>query len=97
MANWEFEFEWDLVKEIDNINKHNCTFIESVESFADPHGIQLLDVKHSDLETRFYWIGKTSSDRILTTWFTKRDRKIRIIGSAEWRKFRRLYETTKIE
>ena len=39
----------------------------------------------------FYWVGKRSSGRVLTTRFTRRGTKIRIIGSAEWREFRRLY------
>jgi uncharacterized protein len=90
------EFEWELSKEIENIRKHHVTFSEAVESFFDPVGFQLVDEKHSFGEKRFYWIGKTSTKRILTTWFTRRGTKIRIIGCAEWRKFRRLYhETTK--
>jgi len=92
------EFEWDLSKELVNIRSHKITFSEAVESFFDPHGFQLIDVKHSREEKRFYWVGKSEAGRILTTRFTRRGKKIRIIGSAEWRKFRRLYyETTKPE
>ena len=54
----------------------------------------MMDKKHSGGERRFYWIGKTSSSRALTTWFTSRGNIIRIIGCAEWRKFRRLYNET---
>ncbi len=85
------EFEWDLNKELENIRKHKVPFAKAVECFFDPNGIQMVDAKHSDLEGRFYWIGKSNSGRILTTWFTKRGDLIRIIGCAEWRKFRRLY------
>jgi uncharacterized DUF497 family protein len=92
------EFEWELSKELENIRKHQLTFSQAVESFLDLVGFQLVDEKHSSAEKRFYWVGKVSTGRVLTTWFTKRGRKIRIIGCAEWRKFRRLYdETTKIE
>jgi len=36
-----------------------------------------------------------NAGRILTTWFTRRSKIVRVIGCAEWRKFRRLYyETT---
>jgi uncharacterized DUF497 family protein len=60
--------------------------------------IQLVDKKHSDDEGRFYWVGKTSTGKVLTTWLTRRSKKVRIIGCAEWRKFRRLYyETTQTE
>jgi len=85
------EFEWDASKEADNLRKHRVTFVEAVESFFDPHGLLLVDEKHSGVEDRFYWVGKSSSGRVLTTRFTRRGTKIRIIGSAEWREFRRLY------
>lgn len=90
------EFEWDSVKELSNLNKHGVPFAEAIETFFDPNGFQMMDTNHSEGESRFYWVGKTNKDRILTTWFTRRGNVIRIIGCAEWRKFRRLYETTKI-
>lgn len=91
------EFEWDASKELANIKKHGIPFTDAVETFFDPNGIQLMDAKHSGSEIRLYWIGKAAKGRVLTTWFTKRGSLIRIIGCAEWRKFRRLYETTQIE
>lgn len=98
MVNSDIEFNWDASKELENIRKHKVTFHEAAVSFLDPQGFQLIDEKHSKKERRYYWIGKSDSGRILTTWFTQRGPIIRIIGSAEWRKFRRLYyETTKDE
>jgi uncharacterized DUF497 family protein len=47
--------------------------------------------KHSRAEERFCWVGRGASGRVLTTRFTRRGTKVRIIGSAEWREFRRLY------
>ena len=92
------EFEWDASKETENLNKHGVSFAEAVETFFDPCGIALEDEKHSTAEERFYWVGKSESGRILTTRFTKRGTKVRIFGSAEWRKFRRIYdEATKDE
>lgn len=92
------EFEWDDEKEKINLQKHKISFLEAIDTFFDPDGIQLLDEAHSESEKRFYWVGKTTSGRILTTYFTKRGNNIRIIGCAEWRKFRRLYyETTEIK
>lgn len=86
------EFEWDDNKE------HKVSFLEAVDSFFDPQGFQMVDENHSDKEKRYYWVGMSKSGRVLTTYFTKRGNKIRIIGSAEWRKFRRLYyETTENE
>ena len=88
------EFEWDAAKELVNIQKHKIAFGEAVETFFDPRGFQMVDRKHSAREPRFFWVGKSSQERILTTWFTKRGSVIRIIGSAEWRQFRRLYNET---
>ena len=51
------EFEWDLSKELVNVRRHGVTFSEAVESFFDPRGFQLADVKHSREEDRFYWVG----------------------------------------
>jgi len=85
------EFEWDASKEGENLRKHGVAFAEAVESFFDPDGLLLVDAKHSSAERRFYWVGKSSSGRVLTTRFTRRGTKIRIIGAAEWREFRRLY------
>jgi uncharacterized DUF497 family protein len=91
------EFEWDLSKELANVKKHKVSFPESVETFFDPRGIQMVDKKHSADEPRFYWVGKSKQGRVLTTWFTRRGDKIRIIGCAEWRHLRRIYETTQTE
>ena len=86
------EFEWDLTKELENLRKHGIPFSDAVESFLDPHGFQLVDAKHSVREKRFFWVGRLSTGQVLTTRFTKRGGKIRIIGSASWRKFRRVYD-----
>ncbi|CAI4031360.1 BrnT family toxin [Nitrospira tepida] len=86
------EFEWDLSKELRNIRKHGVTFSEAVESFLDKKGFQLVDAKHSVKEKRLFWVGQTSTGRLITTRFTMRGSRIRLIGSAEWRKFRRLYD-----
>jgi uncharacterized DUF497 family protein len=93
------EYEWDQAKEQVNIRKHGYTFTEAIESFQDQQGVQLIDMKHStSTEKRFYWVGKVKSGTILTVWFTRRKTKIRIIGCAEWRKFRSFYyEGTKIK
>ena len=92
------EFEWDLAKEQSNIKKHGHSFSEAVEAFQDPKGVQLIDEAHSAQEDRYYWIGKVSTGEILTVWFTRRSRKIRIIGCAQWRKMRSLYyEAAKIK
>jgi uncharacterized protein len=81
------EFEWDAEKARENLRKHKVNFAEACESFDDPKGFVMEDTVHSQREERFYWVGKSSSGKILTTRFTIRNTVIRIIGSAEWREF----------
>ena len=90
------EFEWDLSKEIENLQKHGIEFMEAIESFSDPNGFQLRDAKHSIEEIRYFWVGKSRTGKVITTRFTRRGDIIRIFGAASWRKFGRLYnERTK--
>lgn len=89
------DFEWDASKANENLRKHGVTFTEAAESFSDPYGFALDDVKHSKSERRYYWVGKSARGRILTTRYTRRGENIRIIGSAEWREFKDLYEKAK--
>lgn len=90
------EFEWDANKDRANIKKHGVSFADACESFGDSRGFVLEDTEHSKDEERFYWVGKSSSGKILTTRFTIRKGRIRIIGAAEWREFKAIYnEKTK--
>jgi|688.fasta_scaffold2265218_2 uncharacterized DUF497 family protein len=86
------DYEWDLIKEIENYKKHGYKFSKAIECFADPNGFLLEDVKHSGSERRYYWIGKSKNGEILTTRLVFRHNKIRIIGVAKWRNFRRIYD-----
>jgi uncharacterized protein len=76
------EFEWDLSKEIENLQKHRISFVEAVETFSDPQGFQLIHSKHSVVEPRFFRVGESDSGKLLTTRFTRREEVIRIFGSA---------------
>ena len=37
------EFEWDAIKEEENLRKHGYSFAEAVEAFLDPLGFALTD------------------------------------------------------
>jgi uncharacterized DUF497 family protein len=89
------EFEWDDTKATQNLRKHGVSFHEAVDSFLDPFGFAVDDIRHSSVENRRYWVGKSPSNRIITTWYTRRESRIRIIGAAEFRNFRKLYEIAK--
>ncbi|MBI2993279.1 MAG: BrnT family toxin [Gammaproteobacteria bacterium] len=85
------QFEWDATKEKENLRKHGISFAAAVECFFDPNGFALSDRLHSTVEKRFYWVGKSRAGRVLTTRYVKREQAIRVIGVAEWRKFREMY------
>lgn len=90
------EFEWDSRKEKENLRKHGIGVAEAVQCLFDAKGFALADPAHSTAEERFYWVGRTLGGRILTVRYTRRGAVMRIIGAAEWRKFRELYhERTK--
>ena len=76
------EFERDDKKDKANRKKHKVSFVEAVDTFFDPKGFQLIDESHSNDEKRYYWVGLSKSGRILTTYFSKRGNKIRVIGCA---------------
>jgi len=90
-------FEWDLNKERLNFRKHRVTFLDAMERFFDESGFQIDDSAHSRFELRSYWVGKIASGKVLTTRFTRRGNRFRIIGCAECRKFKKIYEASKAE
>lgn len=84
-------FEWDEMKEAENIKKHAVDFYLAQEAFFDPRRVIAKDLEHSLIEERYYCIGKVS-EGILTVRFTWRNKAIRIIGAGYWRKGKRIYE-----
>jgi len=94
----DLKFVWDLIKENSNLSKHGVSFHEAIETFYDLLGFSVEDKRHSLIEQRYLWVGRSKKDRILTTRYTFRGETIRIFGSAEWREFRmQYYEKTKIK
>ena len=87
------EFEWDPAKARDNETKHNVTFREATEVFADPLSSTALDPDHSREEERFVIFGKTLANRHLVVAFTERGGRLRIISAREMtRRERQAYE-----
>ena len=86
-------FEWDEIKNSENLLKHNVSFFEAQFAFLDEKRIIAEDVSHSNIENRFYCFGKNrSGSGILTVRFTYRANHIRIIGAGYWRKGKKIYE-----
>jgi uncharacterized DUF497 family protein len=85
------DFEWDDAKDSLNQKKHGVSFALSQFAFLDKNRIILEDLDHSELEKRYYCLGKIAGG-IMTVRFTYRESKIRIIGAGYWRKGKMIYE-----
>jgi uncharacterized DUF497 family protein len=84
-------FEWDETKNQENLKKHGIPFEIAQYAFADPEGIILEDLAHSEKEKRYYCVGKIE-EGIVTVRFTYRNKVIRIFGAGYWRKGKNIYE-----
>ena len=59
-------FDWDVKKNLMNIEKHGVSFKMAASSFFDPDAITFDDDDHSQDEDRFILIGVNKYDRLLT-------------------------------
>lgn len=96
MYNRHTDFEFDPEKEAKNRERHKVDFQAAKEVFIDQDMILVSDQKHSQVERRWYAVGRVRDGRIITVWFTRREDRIRIIGAAELRKWRKEYEKRKV-
>lgn len=76
-----FRFEWDEVKAKNNINKHKISFDEAITVFDDIFAKVLDDDLHSNQEFRYYIIGYSKLNNLLTVSFSERIENIRIISA----------------
>ncbi len=74
------QFEWDEIKAVTNLHKHEIRFEEAITVFGDSHSITIYDVAHSAEEDRFIDIGMSENGRVLVVTYTERDTHIRIIN-----------------
>ena len=84
-------FEWDEVKNTQNLKKHRVGFETAQFAFIDSRRVIAKDLTHSTKEKRYYCFGRVKGG-ILTVRFTYRSDKIRIIGAGYWRKGKSIYE-----
>ncbi|GMO64669.1 MAG: hypothetical protein Ta2A_12380 [Treponemataceae bacterium] len=78
-AKYRYNFEWDLMKNLVNIEKHHVSFTDAETAFYDENKVIMTDTKHSDTENRFFCLGLVD-DNVLTVRFTMREQNIRIFG-----------------
>lgn len=75
-------FEWDERKAATNLAKHGVSFEAAADAFSDPYARVSPDIKHSDVEERFFLIGMDLDARVLTVCHCERDGEIIRIISA---------------
>ena len=78
-------FDWDVKKNLMNIEKHGVSFKMAASSFFDPDAITFDDEEHSQDEDRFILIGKNKYDWLLTVCHCYREsgNVVRIISARK--------------
>jgi len=84
-------FEWDPLKDAENLAKHGIPFALAQYAFADPKRVIAQDTVHSASEPRYFCFGRVG-EGIVTVRFTHRTGVIRIFGAGYWRKGKVIYE-----
>ncbi|MBV9236098.1 MAG: BrnT family toxin [Xanthobacteraceae bacterium] len=86
-------FEWDDVKNAQNLARHGVSFEAAKLAFSDMFAVIRQDRRQDYGEERFILLG-TVQERLLAVSFTMRDERIRIISArfAEPRERRRYHE-----
>ena len=79
-------FEWDQYNSKKNWEKHKVTPSECEQIFFNQPLIVTDDIKHSQVEQRFYVLGKTDLHRRLFIVFTIRNNMIRVISARNMNK-----------
>lgn len=74
-------FQYDSRKAAANLRKHKVSFQEAMTVFNDPLSSTLPDDQHSEDESRWIVIGRSSRQRILFVVYTETNSGIRLIGA----------------
>ena len=79
------KFNWDREKNLFNIEKHGISFKSAAMTFFDPNAEIIDDPIHSQDEERFYLIGLSEDQRLLTVshCYREDDTIIRIISARK--------------
>lgn len=76
-------FQWDAGNTVKNWHKHQVSMWECEQIFFRRPLIVKRDKKHSEIESRYYALGRTDLNRHLFVVFTIRTGKIRIISARD--------------
>jgi uncharacterized protein len=78
----EIEFEWDINKELINIDKHGISFVAAANLLLSEHFVAQSNRCH---EESYLAIGEIAS-RVIAVVYTIRNKKYRIISARRARK-----------
>jgi len=84
-------FEWDEGNSNKNWFSHKVRASECEQVFFNKPLIIANDVKHSQVENRYFVLGQTDSNRKLFIVFTIRGKLIRVISARDMNKKERKY------
>jgi uncharacterized DUF497 family protein len=65
-------FSWDPAKAASNLLKHRVSFEEAISVFSDPDRAIAEDTVHSQIEQRWFLVGFSSRNRVLSIVYTIR-------------------------
>lgn len=87
-------FDWDVGNILKDWEKHQVSASECEQIFFNKPLVAVPDVKHSELEDRYYVLGHSDARRLLFVVFTIRKDLIRVISARDMnRKENKEYET----
>ena len=76
-------FDWDDGNVTKNWETHDVSGAECEQVFFNRPLIARRDTGHSEIEARFYVLGRTDSGRLLFMAFTIRHEKVRVISARD--------------
>ena len=76
-------FDWDDGNVTKNWETHDVSEAECEQVFFNRPLVARRDTGHSDIEARFYVLGRTDSGRLLFVAFTIRHEKVRVISARD--------------
>jgi uncharacterized DUF497 family protein len=79
-------FEWDEGNSRKNLEKHNVSDSECEQVFFNQPLLIFFDEEHSEIEQRYYVLGRMDKGRRLFVVFTPRKDKIRVISARDMTK-----------
>lgn len=84
----ELDVTWDAVKAKSNISKHGVTFTQAAMVLPDPLAISVFDVGHSEIEDRWFTLGRAGDGKLLSVSHTYQptgsaSARVRIISARE--------------